>query len=328
VTTTAVRERVRTARTRSHPLLARITHLIAVLLLVTLAATALTDLMPGSPGSVILGQGATAEQIAAFDHEHGYDQPLFTRYLGWLGAAVTGDLGTSIQSNQAVTAVLLQRLPVTLELTVLALLLSLLIAVPAAVYGASRANGWFDRVMSSIASAFLSIPVFVVGVVLVYVLAVATRWFPVAGWAPLSDGLAENFRYIFVPVLALALGEFPAFYRLLRGDVITTLDEDFVRTARVRGLPRGYILRRHVLRPSSFSLITVAAVAFGRLLAGSIVVESLFALPGLGGLALQSIPSKDIPMIQGIVVLVAATYVLINAAVDIAYTFLDPRTRR
>lgn len=319
---------MRTARVRSRSTFARVAHLVAVLLLVTLAATALTDLMPGSPGAVILGPGATDQQIADFDAEHGYDQPLFTRYLDWLGAALTGDLGTSIQTNQPVTEVLLQRLPVTLELTVLALLLSLLIAVPAAVYAASRANGAFDRAMSSVASAFLSIPVFVVGVVLVYALAVSTRWFPVAGWAPLSAGLAENLRYVFVPVLALALGEFPAFYRLLRGDMIATLDEDFVRTATVRGLPRGYILRRHVLRPSSFSLITVAAVAFGRLLAGSIVIESLFALPGLGSLALQSIPAKDIPMIQGIVVLVAVTYVLINALVDIAYTYLDPRTRR
>ncbi|MGM7699106.1 ABC transporter permease [Microbacterium sp. A84] len=321
-------ERVRAVRIRSRSALARIAHLVAVLLLVTLAATALTDLMPGSPGATILGPGATDAQIAEFDQAHGYDQSLLPRYIGWLGNALTGDLGTSIQSNQPVAEVLMQRLPVTLELTVLALLLSLLIAVPAAVYGASRANGWFDRAMSATASAFLSIPVFVVGVVLVYALAVATRWFPVAGWAPLSDGLGENLRYVFVPVLALALGEFPAFYRLLRGDVISTLREDFVRTATVRGLPRRYILLRHVLRPSSFSLITVAAVAFGRLLAGSIVVESLFALPGLGSLALQSIPAKDVPMIQGIVVLVAVTYVLINALVDLAYTFLDPRTRR
>src|SRR5690606_16931643 len=138
VTTALPRERMRTLRIRSRSTLARIAHLVAVLLLVTLAATALTDLMPGSPGAVILGQGATDEQIAQFNAEHGYDQPLFVRYVQWLGAALTGDLGTSVQSNQQVTEVLLQRLPVTLELTVLALLLSLLIAVPAAVYAASR----------------------------------------------------------------------------------------------------------------------------------------------------------------------------------------------
>ncbi len=306
----------------------RALHLVAVLVLVTLAGTALTDLMPGSPASIILGPTASDEAIAALNAEYGYDQPLLLRYLQWLGNAITGDLGVSIQSNQPVVEVLLQRLPVTLELTVLALLLSLAIAIPAAVYAASRENSMFDRIVSGLASGFMSVPVFVIGVLLVYVLGVATRWFPVAGWAPLSSGLAENLHFVFVPVLALALGEFPAFYRLLRSDVISTLREDFVQTATVRGMPRGYILRRHVLRPSSFSLITVAAVAFGRLLAGSVVVESLFALPGLGSLALQSIPAKDIPMIQGIVVLVAVTYVLINAVVDATYALLDPRMRR
>lgn len=319
---------MRRVRIRSRSLAGRAAHLVAVLLLVTLAGTALSDLMPGTPASIILGPTATDEAIAALNAQYGFDQPLIVRYLHWLGNAITGDLGTSIQSNQPVTEVLLQRLPVTLELTVLALLLSLAIAIPAAAYAASRENSAFDRVMSGIASGFMSVPVFVVGVMLVYVLAVATGWFPVAGWAPLSAGLSANLHYAFVPVLALALGEFPAFYRLLRSDVISTLREDFVQTATVRGLPRSYILRRHVLRPSSFSLITVAAVAFGRLLAGSVVVESMFALPGLGSLALQSIPAKDIPMIQGIVVLVAVTYVLINAAVDAGYTLLDPRTRR
>lgn len=318
---------MRLARVRSRSVLARLVHLVAVLVLVTLAGTALSSLMPGSPASIILGPTATDEAIAELNAEYGYDEPLLVRYGQWLGNAVTGDLGVSIQSNQPVTEVLLQRLPVTLELTVLALLLSLAIAIPAAVFAASRENGVFDRIASSLASGFMSVPVFVVGVLLVYVLAVSTRWFPVAGWAPLEGGLSANLHYAFVPVLALAIGEFPAFYRLLRSDVISTLREDFVQTATVRGLPRRYILTRHVLRPSSFSLITVAAVAFGRLLAGSVVVESLFALPGLGSLALQSIPAKDIPMIQGIVVLVAVTYVLINAAVDGLYAFLDPRMR-
>ncbi|MEV1128702.1 ABC transporter permease [Agromyces sp. NPDC049794] len=319
---------MRQARIRSRSLGGRLLHLGAVLLLVTLVGTALTDLMPGSPASIILGPTATDEAIASLNAEYGYDRPLPERYLQWLGSALTGDLGVSIQSNQPVVEVLLQRLPVTLELTVLALILSLAIAIPAAVFAASRENSVFDRVFSGVASGFMSVPVFVVGVLLVYVLAVATRWFPVAGWAPLTSGVGANLHYVFVPVLALALGEFPAFYRLLRSDVISTLREDFVQTATVRGLPRSYILRRHVLRPSSFSLITVAAVAFGRLVAGSVVVESLFALPGLGSLALQSIPAKDIPMIQGIVVLVAVTYVLVNAIVDAAYAVLDPRMRR
>ncbi|MFC4003811.1 ABC transporter permease [Prauserella oleivorans] len=305
----------------------RAAHLLAVLLLVTMAGTVLVNLMPGDPAITILGPTATPEQIAAFNAAHGYDQSLPVQYLQWLGGALTGDLGTSVHSDKPVVDALLERLPVTLELTVLALLLSLAAAVPMAVVAASRENSVFDRVLSKAASGLLSIPTFVLGVVLVYVLGVASGLLPVAGWAPLSAGLGENLRYVVLPVLALALAEFPSFYRLVRSDVVSTLQTDFVRTATVRGLPRWYILVRHVLRPSSLSLVTVGAVTFGRLLAGSIVVESLFGLPGLGNLALQSVPGKDIPMIQGIVVLVALAYVLINAVVDTSYAILDPRMR-
>ncbi|GGV29640.1 peptide ABC transporter permease [Actinomadura cremea] len=305
----------------------RAAHLVVVLLLVTAAATALIGLMPGDPAITILGPTATPEQIAEFNAAQGYDEPLPAQYVEWLKGALTGDLGNSIHNEEPVTATLLERLPVTLELTVLALLLSLAAAVPLAVVAASRAGGVLDRVLSRTASGLLSVPIFVLGVLLVYVFAVTTGLFPVAGWAPLSAGPAANLHYVVLPVLALALGEFPAFYRLVRGDVVSTLQADFVRTATVRGLPRRYVLLRHVLRPSSLSLVTVAAVTFGRLLAGSIVVESLFGLPGLGGLALQSVPSKDIPVIQGIVVLVAAVYVLINAVVDMSYAVLDPRMR-
>ncbi|MBB4932887.1 peptide/nickel transport system permease protein [Lipingzhangella halophila] len=305
----------------------QLAHLVAVLLLVTMAGTALISLMPSEPAIAILGPTATDEQIAEFNAEHGYDQPLPVQYVQWLGGALTGDLGNSIHSGEPVVDTLLDRLPVTLQLTVLALLLSLAVAVPLAFAAASRENTVLDRVLSRTASGVLSIPIFVLGVLLVYVFAVTSGLFPVAGWAPMSAGLGENLRYVALPVLALALAEFPAFYRLLRSDVISTLNTDFIRTATVRGLPRWYIMLRHVLRPSSLPLITVAAVTFGRLLAGSVVVESLFGLPGLGNLALQSVPSQDIPMIQGIVVLVAITYVLINTAVDRSYSILDPRMR-
>ncbi len=314
-------------RLRVRRIALRAAHLVSVLLLVTLAGAGLASLLPGSPGEEILGPAASDEDIATLNARYGFDRPLPVQYLHWLGNALTGNLGVSIQTDQPVTEILAQRLPVTLELTVLALALSLLVAVPLAVYAASRENGAFDRVVSGCASALMSVPVFVLGVLLVYVLAVLTRWFPVTGWVPLSQGLAANLHYAFMPVLALSLGEFPAFYRLLRSDVIATLKEDFVQTATVRGLPRRYILLRHVLRPSSFSLVTVAAVAFGRLLAGSVVVESLFALPGLGNLMLQSVPAKDLPVIQGVVVLVASAYVLINALVDAGYGLLDPRVR-
>jgi peptide/nickel transport system permease protein len=315
------------ARTRGGAALWRIVHLVSVLILVTFAGVALAELMPGSPAAIILGPEATDEAIRAFEQEHGFDQPLFVRYANWMVAALQGDLGVSVQNDRPVVEILLQRLPVTLELTVLALLVSLLLAVTLALISASRKGGAVDRVVSALSSGLMSIPVFVIALVLIYAFAVTIQAFPVAGWASLEGGLAQNLRFAFLPILALALGEFPAFYRLLRGDLIATLGEDFVTTATVRGLSRPYVLVRHVLRPSSASLVTVAGVAFGRLLAGSVVVESLFALPGLGSLALQSIPSKDIPVIQGIIVLVAVTYVVINAVVDVLYARLDPRVR-
>lgn len=302
-------------------------HLLAVLLVVTFAGTALAILMPGSPGATILGPAATAEQIAAFNTAHGYDQPVVLQYLHWVGNALTGDLGTSVVGNQPVLQTILQRFPVTLEISVLALVISLAVAIPAALYAGAHAGGRLDRVASALTSGLMSVPVFVLGVLLIYILAVATGLFPVAGWSPLSAGVTENLKFAFLPSLALAMGEFPTFYRLLRSDVIGTLGEDFVQTARVRGLPGRYIMLRHVLRPSAIPLVTVAAVAFGRLLAGSIIVESLFSLPGIGSLALQSIPAKDLPVIQGVVVFIAVSYVLINAAVDVIYSVLDPRVR-
>ncbi|WP_214400886.1 ABC transporter permease [Pseudonocardia lacus] len=324
--TTAAAERP-TRRRRHGRLLARLAHLVGVLVLVTLAATALVDLLPGSPAATILGPTATAEAIAELEAETGYDRPLPERYATWLGNALTGDLGSSVQSNRPVLEQILDRVPVTLELTVLALVMALAAAVPAALLAAHREGGPADRAATGLASGLLSVPVFVAGVLLIYAFAVVTGWFPVSGWSPLSDGLVDNLAFAFLPALALAIGEAPGFYRLLRGDLVHTLHQDFVRTAEVRGLPRRYVLLRHALRPSSFSLLTVAAMTFGRLLAGSVVVESLFALPGLGALALQAIPARDLPLIQGIVALVAVVYVVVNMVVDAAYAVLDPRVR-
>lgn len=317
----------RLRRRRIRGRLGRLPHFGAVLLLVTFGATLLTSLLPGSPAAAILGPTATAEDIAALEAENGWDQPLPVRYARWLLGAVQGDFGTSTQSGEPVLGEILARVPVTLELSLLALAISLLIAVPAAMYSASREGAALDRVSSGAASILMSTPVFVAGVLLIYVLAVATGWFPIAGWSPIADGLGTNLMFAFLPALALALGEAPAFFRLLRADMITTLNEDFVTTATARGLPRWYILTRHVMRPSSFSLLTVAAVTFGRLLAGSVVVESLFALPGVGSLVLQAIPARDVTLVQGVVVFIALVYVLINMAVDGLYAVLDPRVR-
>ncbi|MGI5326938.1 ABC transporter permease [Actinomadura nitritigenes] len=322
---TAPRSRVRAPALRKVAL--RALHLVVVVFLVTLLASALVDLIPGSPGSAILGPTASADQIARFDHEHGFDRPLLVRYGHWVAGALHGDLGTSLANGQPVLDTIVQRVPVTLELALLAILLSVAVAVPLGVYTAARAGGILDRILTGISSFFMSIPNFIAGLVLVYLLAITFRAFPVTGWAPLSDGISANLSYVFLPVLALALAELPAYHRVLRADMISTLRTDFVQIAHAKGLPKTYVLFRHALRPSAFSLLTMAGVSFGRLLGGSIVIEMIFALPGLGNLAVQSIPAKDIPTIQGLVAVVAVGYVLVNMAMDLCYALLDPRLR-
>ncbi|ONH58844.1 peptide ABC transporter [Frankia sp. CcI49] len=305
----------------------RIAQLLPVLLLVTLAATALVDLMPGSPGRAILGPDASPETVTAFDSRYGFDQPLPQRYLSWLGHALTGDLGSSITKRQPVTDLIADRLPVTFEIAALALLVSLAVAVPLGLAAAARAGGLADRVMSVLTSAMLSTPSFAVALVLAYLLAVRVHVFPVAGWVPLHEEPIENLRHLVLPVIALAVVEIPVLARILRADVLAVLREDFILTARTKGFSRPYVLFRHALRPASPSLVTLTGLAAGRLIGGTVIIESLFALPGLGNLATQAIYGKDLPVIQAVVVVVALSYVVINALVDLVNAAIDPRVR-
>jgi peptide/nickel transport system permease protein len=305
----------------------RLLRLVPVLFLITLFTTAMVDLMPGSPALAMLGDQATPEQIARLDEQLGLDQPFLVRYGDWLAAALGGDLGTSLRMGLPVTTAIAQRFPVTLEIALLSVVMALLIAVPLGLFAGARAGGRLDRAATALSSALLSLPGFAAAVLLIYLLAVKARLFPVGGWVPFTEDPIGNLRFAFLPALSLALMEAAVYFRLLRSDVISTLQEKFVLSARARGLPPGYVLFRHVLRPSLFSLTTVAGLSMGRLLGGAVIVESLFALPGLGFLVIQSVPFQDIPTIQGIVVVVAVIYVVINIVVDVSYSIIDPRIR-
>ncbi len=305
----------------------RLTRVIPVALIITLLATAAVDLMPGSAAIAILGNDATPEQVAALNQELGLDQPFLTRYLAWLGGALHGDLGTSLRLDTPVTEVLLQRIPVTAEIAALAIVMALLIAVPLALKSGSTVGSYFDRITSGTSAGVLALPSFAAAVILILIFSIQLGWFPVSGWVSFAEDPLGNLRHAFLPALVLALAEAAVFYRLLRNDVIATLRETFILAARARGMERAYILFRHALRPSMFSLITVMGLALGRLLGGALIVEVLFALPGLGALLLQSVPSRDIPVIQGIVLVMALVYVFANIAVDLAYAAIDPRIR-
>lgn len=306
----------------------RVGRSLLVVLLVTMGAVALLSLAPGSAASVILGENATPEAIDALNAKLGLDRPLWSQYVHWLGDAVTGDLGTSPVTNQPVLDAILERLPVTLQLAAMALAFALLVAVLLAVVSASWPGTPIDRAITALSSVFLSVPAFIAGPVLIYVFALQVGWFPVTGWSRFSEGIGENLQSAILPVIAIALTEIASFHRLLRTDLIGTLREDFIGAARAKGMSPSYVMSRHALRPSSFSLITLVGINLGRLIGGTVIVESLFSLPGLGQLVVYSITARDIITVQGIVVFIAVVYVVINMLVDLSYGWLDPRVRK
>ncbi|QFG20189.1 ABC transporter permease [Actinomadura sp. WMMB 499] len=308
--------------------ISRIGRSLLVVLLVSLAVVSLMSMAPGSVASVILGEDATPESIAALNAKLGMDQPFWAQYLDWLGNAVRGDLGTSPLTGQPVTEAIVERLPVTLQLAAMALAIALVVSVLLAVASAARPGSPVDRAINVLSSVFLSVPAFIAGPVLIYVLALQLGWFPVIGWSDLGEGIGANLRAALLPAISIALIEIAAFHRVLREDLIGTLQEDFVGAARAKGMGAVYVMFRHALRPSSMSLVTLAGINLGRLVGGTVIVETLFLLPGLGQLLTTSIVSRDLVMVQGVVVFVAVVYVVINTVVDLSYRLIDPRVRK
>lgn len=299
-----------------------------MLFVVSIATMLMLDMTPGHPAYTMLGDQATPDQVAEVTKQLGLDRPIWVRYGDWLSDVVRGDFGRSFTTRQPVFDAITERVPVTLQLAVMALAMALVISVPLGVYTAFRANRALDRGWRTFTSFTIAVPHFVAGLALVYLLAVRYQVFPVTGWNRITEGIGANLRSAFLPALTLALGEIAVFSRLLRADMLTTLQNDYVLAARARGLSAGYVLLRHALRPSSFSLLTLAGISLGRLIGGAIVVESLFALPGLGQLVVQAVTSADLVMVQGVIMFVAVVYVLVNGFIDVTYSFLDPRLRQ
>ncbi|EME16700.1 ABC transporter permease [Rhodococcus triatomae] len=299
-----------------------------VVLLVTMAVVALLSMAPGSVAQVILGENATPEAVAEMNTELGFDDPVWLQYVHWLGNALTGDLGTSPLTGQSVSEAIAERLPVTLQLAFMGLIIALVVALVMGVVSASRPGSGVDRGINATSAVFLSVPAFIAGPILIYFFAIKLQWFPVMGWSRISEGLVDNLTCALLPAVAIALTEIAAFHRLLRTDLIGTLREDYVAAARAKGMPSWYVMFRHALRPSSFSLITLAGINLGRLIGGTVIVETLFGLPGLGQLVASSITSRDVIMVQGIVVFIAVVYVLVNTVVDLSYQVIDPRVRK
>jgi peptide/nickel transport system permease protein len=303
--------------------------LVAVVFVVSLLTFVMTRNLGGDPVVQKLGpQASDPVSYAATQHELGLDRPFVTQYADWLWNALHGDLGRSYNNNQEVSKSLQQRLPVTLELLFLAQLFSILIAVPLGIYCAYRQNSRIDRIITGASFGILSIPGFALAIILVYFFAVQWNLVPATGYTRLTEDVGENLRSVALAATILTLPLAAVYTRLLRSDMIANLHEDFILVAKSKGLPTWHILLRHALRPSSFSLLTVFGINFGTLLGGSVIVEYLFALPGVGSLAVESIGRRDYLVTQGVVLLIAIAFVLANFIVDILYSVLDPRIRR
>ena len=303
-------------------------HLFAVMVIVTLMTFALIDLMPGGAEYAIAGPEATPEQIAEVRADNGLDDPFIVRYGRWLGDALQGDLGRSFRDNQPVGDELVARLPVTFELAALAMLVGLVVAIPLGIYQAYRANRLGDKAFAFGSILVVSIPQFLLAVIFVAIFAVRLDWFPTSGLARITeDGLWENLRSLALPALTLGLAEAAVLSQVLRADMIGTLGEDYIMAARAKGMPTRNVLFRQALRPSSFSLLTLAAISAGRLLGGAVVVEVLFGLPGIGKMMVDAISTSEVIKVQAGVLVIATIYVALNAFADILYGFLDPRVR-
>lgn len=297
-----------------------------VFVLVTFSATALSSLAPGSAAQLILGDNATPEQVATLNNTYGYSLPVWERYLSWLGNLVRGNLGDTLFSQQPIVEVVFQRAAVTFEIALLAMAVSL-IGVPVAMYTASHPGKLVDKAMRGVSSVLLAVPTFVLVVLLSYLFAIVLRWLPATGWVTFGENPLGNLWYVALPVMCLSLHQTAYLYRVARNEFVATLQEDYVNVARARGLPLGYILLHHVLRPAMPQILTVMGLSLTYMLAGSFVVESYFAVPGIGWTVLTAVKSHDIPLVQAILSLTVVVFVVVFMLVDIGYALIDPRLK-
>ena len=309
------------------PLGVRLLRLVAVLLAVTAASFAMISLLPGDMVTTVLGANATEDDRAAVRAELRHDDPLPVRYARWVGDAITGDLGQSYRTRQPIAEALGERLGVTLQLVVLSQLIALALAVPMAIFGALRPGSWLDRAISAVQLGLIATPGYLVAIALIAVFAVQLGWFDTTGYVPLSESPFGNLKSLLLPALALGLEPVALYARVLRTDLINTFDQDFVWFARAKGNPTKRIVLRHALRPSSIGVVTLAGITLGRMIGGTVLVESIFALPGLGRFTIDAISNRDFMALQGAVVVLTVGFVIVNFAVDLLHGVIDPRIR-
>jgi peptide/nickel transport system permease protein len=308
-------------------LLRRLLATIPVMGVVAVFVFSLLHLTPGDPAAMIAGDFATADDIARIHTQLGLDRPLPVQFVAWLGQLARGDLGTSIFSRLPVSRLIGQRLQPTVVLSIATLVIAVGLAVPVGVLAAWRAGTWLDRLVMGFAVFGFSVPVFVLGYLLIYLFAIQLGWLPVQGYVPLERGLWPCLRSILLPSFALGVIYMALIARITRASVLEVLSQDYIRTAEAKGLAPATVLLGHALKNASVPIVTIIGVGLTLLIGGVVVTESVFAIPGVGRLTVDAILRRDYPIIQGVILVFSAAYVLVNLLIDISYTFLDPRIR-
>ena len=312
-------------------LMQRLLALIPVLFVVAVVVFLILRLTPGDPAAVIAGNNATNEDIYRIREQLGLTKPLITQFMIWLGNVVQGDLGYSFYLNKPVTELIAQRIEPTLSLAAGTMVLAVLVAVPLGTLAAWRMGGWLDRILSGFAVAGFSVPVFVIGYVLIWVFAIELQWLPVQGYRRLfgdaSQGIGAWAAQLVLPWCTLATIYVALIARVTRASVSEALTEDYIRTARAKGITEQMVLLRHALANAAVPIVTVIGIGIALLIGGVVVTETVYSIPGLGSLTVDAVLNRDFPVIQGVVLFFSLLYVLINLLVDLSYLWLDPRIR-
>ncbi len=308
-------------------ILARLIALVPLLVALSIASFALVHVIPGDPALVMLGGEGTPQQAAELRKQLGLDRPLPVRYWEWLSRVVRGDLGESLYNRTRVIDELTWRFPTTLALVCLSLFISVLIGVPAGLLSAVYRDSWVDHVARLLTLLSLSMPSFWLGLMLIILFSLKLSLLPIVGYTSVVTDLWSGLRFLILPSCALGTYLTALLARLVRSSVLEVLGQDYIRTARAKGLRERVVLFRHALRNALIPAVTVMGINMGILLGGSAVIETLFVLPGVGQLVITALYNRDLPVIQGLILYISVLYVLINLAVDLLYTYLDPRLR-
>jgi peptide/nickel transport system permease protein len=305
----------------------RLASTVLVMGIVAVFVFLLLHLSPGDPAAIIAGDNASGEQIAGIRKQLGLDDPLPVQFFRWLAAVLRGDLGISIFSNEPVLKLISQRVEPTLSLALTTLIVAVTLAVSFGVLAAWKVGTWIDRALMVVSVIGFSVPVFVVGYMLIYVFSINLRWLPVQGYSPIDQGLWPWFERLILPSIALGLAYVALIARITRTAMLDVLAEDYIRTAKAKGVATKSMLLKHALKNAGVPIITVIGIGVALLIGGVVITETVFNIPGVGRLVVDAISKRDYPIIQGVILIFSGVYVLVNLLVDMSYTLLDPRIR-